>query len=177
MWLFTDETRLPDPRAVVAGLPRGAAGVILRHDRDPARASLGRALARTCRIRRLVLVVAGDARLAARLGAGIHLRAGRWPGLVRPRGIVTSSAHSAADLRRAARAGADLAFLSPAFPTASHPGAPGLGPLRWACLARRIAARQSGMRIAALGGIDGRGIRRLPARLCHAAGAITAFCP
>jgi thiamine-phosphate pyrophosphorylase len=172
LWLFTDRDRLADPRAAVAGLPSGRAGVVLRHDGDPGRVALGRDLAAICRQRRLILVVAGDPRLAAALHAGVHLRGGRPSSLIRCRGAVTSSAHSVTQARLAARAGAALIFLSPAFPTASHAGAPALGPLRWAALARRTGA--SG-RIAALGGIDGASIRRLPANLCHAAGAIGAL--
>jgi thiamine-phosphate pyrophosphorylase len=173
LWLFTDPNRLPDPRPAAAALPRGRAGVVLRHDSNPERAALGKDLARICRDRRLILVVAGDLRLAATLRAGVHLRGGRWPGPYRPRGIVTSSAHSVADLWRAAHAGADLVFLSPAFPTASHPGAPGIGPMRWGAMARRVP----GLRLAALGGVDGTSIRRLPHQACHAAGAIGALAP
>ncbi len=172
LWLFTDIKRLADPRASVAALPRGRAGVVLRHDDDPKRAALGRDLARICRTRRLLLVVAGDARLAARLGAGVHLRGGVRPGHLRLRGFITSSAHSVAELRRAARAGARLAFLSPAFATGSHVGAPVLGQMRWSALARRAPA---GLMVGALGGIDGRSIRRLPARFCRFAGAIGAL--
>ena len=145
---------------------------MLRHDHDPARAALGRDLARICRERRLALVVAGDGRLAAALKAGVHLRGGYWPEPLRSVGTVTSSAHSVRDLKRAQRAGAELIFLSPAFPTASHTGAPGLGPLRWAAIARRGGA---GKGIAALGGVDGRTVRRLPFRLCRAIGAIGAL--
>ncbi len=170
LWLFTDTKRLPDPRAAVARLPKGRAGVVFRHDGHPDRESLGQEVARICRARRLVLVVAGDTRLAARLGAGVHLRGGRWPGPIRVKGFVTSSAHAAADLRRAARSGADLAFLSPAFATASHPGEPCLGLARWSALARCAA-----IPVAALGGIDGGSVRRLPRRLCRGAGAIGAL--
>jgi len=171
LWLFTDSRRLADPRPAVARLPKGLAGVVLRHDAAPDRMALGRDLARICRARRLVLVVAGDARLAAALRAGMHLRGGRWPGSVRPRhGLVTSSAHNQAELRRARRSGADLAFLGPAFATASHPGAPGLGAVRWCGLANR-----AGLRVAALGGIDGASVRRLPPLLCRAVGAIGAL--
>jgi thiamine-phosphate pyrophosphorylase len=145
--------------------------VVLRNDADLGRRALGRDLARICRQRRLMLVVAGDARLAAALKAGIHLRGGRWPGPIRPPGLATSSAHSVAELRRAARAGARLIFLSPAFPTASHAGAPGLGPSRWAAMARR----SPGVRIAALGGVDGASVKRLPAGICAAVGAIGAL--
>ena len=172
LWLFTDDQRLADPRASVARLPRGKAGVVLRHDHDPARALLGRDLARICRQRRLILVVAGDVRLAAALKAGVHLRGGRWPNPIRSRGVVTSSAHAAPDVLRGRRSGAALVFLSPAFPTASHTGAPALGPLRWAAMARRAS---SFCPVAALGGVDGGSVRRLPARFCHAVGAIGAL--
>ena len=170
LWLFTDSRRLPNPRAAVACLPKGIAGVVLRHDDDPRRAILGRDLARICRARRLVLVVAGDVRLAAALRAGVHLRGGRWPSPVRRKGLHTSSAHGAVDLRRARLAGAAVAFLSPLFPTASHPGAPALGATRWTNLAR--AAR---MPVAALGGMTGRTVRHLPPRLCRGVGAIGAL--
>jgi len=170
LWLFTDQRRLPDPRPSVARLPRGLAGVVFRHDDDPNRAGLGRDLARICRARRLVLVVAGDVRLAVALRAGVHLRGGRWPGPVRARGLVTSSAHSLTDLRRAVRAGAHLTFLSPVFATPSHPGAPSLGPARWSA-----QARQSPVAVAALGGVDGMSVRRLPWGLCSGAGAIGAL--
>ena len=177
LWLFTDRRRLADPLAAAARLPRGRAGVVLRDDDDPGRAALGLALARLCRARRLALVVAGDVRLAAALGAGVHLRGGRWPDGARPGPLrrcgrpaprlLTSSAHTPAELRRARRAGAALAFLSPAFPTASHPGGRALGPARWATLARR-----AGLPVAALGGVAGGTVRRLPRGLCRAIGAI-----
>jgi thiamine-phosphate pyrophosphorylase len=167
LWLFTDAVRMADPLAVAARLPRGLCGVVLRHDQAPGRAALGRALARLCRARGLALSVAGDWRLAAALGAGLHLRRGRRPrGAPRWLPVATSSAHGVAELRRARREGA-LAFLSPAFATASHPGVAGLGPCRWGLMARR------GGKAAALGGIDGRSVRRLPG--CAGAGAIAAL--
>ena len=75
--LMTDQDRLGDLQdqllPAVAALP-GDAGVILRH-RDPAaRARLAAALAPVCRARGLVLLIAGDGSLAARVGAaGVHL--------------------------------------------------------------------------------------------------------
>ena len=160
LWLFTDPVRLPDPRAAVAALPRGLCGVVFRHD-DPA---LAQDLARICRARRNALVIAGNWRLAATFKAGEHLRRGHGPARAR---LVTSSAHTAMEVRRARRAGAALIFLSPVFATASHPTAKGLGVVRWAALAR-------GGNVAALGGIDGRSIQRLP-RVCAAIGAIGAL--
>ena len=168
LWLFTDPARMPDLRSAIMALPKGLCGVVFRHDGAPGRAALGQSAARACRARGAALVVAGDGRLAARLGAGIHLRGGRWPGLVRPRrGWRTSSAHGRADMVRARRAGAHAVFLSPVFPTRSHAGAAALGPIRWAAWARGSVAF-------ALGGVTGARAGRLP-RWCAGAGAIDAL--
>ncbi len=170
LWLFTDPARLANPLAAAARLPPGLAGVVLRADGSGDRTALGRRLAALCRRRRLALVVAGDGRLAAALGAGVHLRRGRWPDAVRPgRGLVSASAHDGAELRRAVRAGADLVFLSPFAPTASHPGARALGPCRWAALARSVRVPVLG-----LGGVNGQTARSLPG-CCAGAGAIGAL--
>jgi thiamine-phosphate pyrophosphorylase len=59
-----------------------------------------------------------------------------------------------------------LVFLSPVFATASHQGVAGLGPWRWGAM-----ARAAGVAVAALGGIDGHSVRRLP-RAVKAVGAI-----
>jgi thiamine-phosphate pyrophosphorylase len=169
LWFFTDAARLPDPLPVIRHLPRGLCGIVLRHDTAPNRLALGREIAAICRARRLVLVVAGDARLAARLHAGLHLRGGRR-GLLQSKGTITASVHNVTELARALRAGAKLLFISPAYVTKSHAGAPVLGALGW----RRHARRAGRAKSAALGGITGRTIRRLgPA--CVAAGAIEAF--
>jgi thiamine-phosphate pyrophosphorylase len=127
LWLFTDEVRLPDPSDAVARLPRGLCGVVLRHDGVADRAALARRLARLCRARRNLLVVAGDWRLAVALRAGVHLRGGRRQPMSRCL-VNTASAHGVAELVAARRAGVALVFLSPAFATLSHPGAAGLAP-------------------------------------------------
>jgi len=170
LWLFTDWARLPAPVAAVRRLPPRLGGVVLRDDTHPCRAALAREIARVCRARHLALSVAGDWRLAAALHAGLHLRGGRRPPHA-PRHLrtLTSSAHGVPELVRAGRAGAGLVFLSPVFVTASHPGAPALGPVRWAAMARRTGGA------AALGGLDGATARRLDRRACRALGAIGAL--
>ncbi len=170
LWLFTDTARVSDPVAVVRCLPPGVAGVVLRDDDRTDRAELGRRIAALCRSRRIALSVTGDWRLAAALHAGLHLRAGRRPsGAARHLRALTSSAHGPADLIRARRAGAALVFLSPVFATASHSGARALGPAAWGLAARR------GGGAAALGGVDGTTVWRLPRALCRGAGAISAL--
>jgi len=170
LWYFTDSQRAPDPLPSIAGLPRLCAGVVFRHDQAPNRAALAADVAKLCKSRGIALVVSGDTRLAARIGAGVHLRGGRWPDCLRRHGLVTSSAHDVAEIRRARRAGAGVIFISPVFASASHPAARGLGPVRWARL-----ARLAGGAAYALGGITGANIRRLPA--AFGVGAITALSP
>jgi thiamine-phosphate pyrophosphorylase len=167
LWLFSDAARMPDLFAAVARLPRGLGGVVFRHDAAPDRAALALEVARLCRARRLALVVAGDWRLARAVGAGVHWRGGRGQRRGLRRGaLVTSSAHNARELRRAGRLGVDAVFLSPVFPTASHPGAAWLGVVRWALLAH--SARPA---VLALGGVSGATVARLP-RFCAGIGAI-----
>lgn len=166
---MTDVARGGDPVAAASRLPPsrvrgcgpGWAAVVLRHDGVAGRERLAAVLARLCRSRGLRLVVARDVRLAARLGAGLHLADGMpRPLCWRPRrgALLTIAAHGARALRRAKALGADLALLSPLFPTPSHPGAAALGPVRFAALARR-----AGLPVAALGGIAG-GWRAVAAR-------------
>jgi thiamine-phosphate pyrophosphorylase len=161
LWLFTDAVRLPDPLPAIARLPRGC-GVVFRHDGVPGRAALAAAAARLCRQRGILMTVASDPRLAAAVGAGLHLRGGRaarpWRrGWLRPGQPVTSSAHDAPDLVRARRAGASAAFVSPLFATLSHPGARPLGPVRWAALTKLARGP-----VLALGGVSGATVRRVP---------------
>ncbi len=174
LWLVTDAVRMPDPLAAAARLPRGA-GVLARGLAPQMLA----ALARLARCRGLVLLVGGDGRAALRHHAGLHVpergAAGLLPFLAALRrgagfARLTLAAHGQAAAARARRLRPGLVFASPAFATASHPGAPGLGPLRWALLARRM-----GLPAVALGGVSGRNAARLPRRWLRGLAAIGAF--
>ncbi len=161
LWFMTDATRVADPVAAAGALPRGA-GVILRDYEAPGRADLARRLVRLARQRGLVFLVAGDVSLAAAVGAdGVHLPQWLIPraGMIRrrhPRWLLTAAAHDRKALRRAASAGAHAAFVSPVFATASHPGAPHLGPAVLSALVRGCE-----MPVYALGGVDADSVRRL----------------
>lgn len=158
-FLFTDEQRLADPLAVLHQLAPGD-GVVLRHYglAPAARAALARRLRAETRRRGLWLLLAGDGALAWRLGAdGLHLPQGLLVrSLWRPE---SAAAHGVAAIVAAWRAGAVAVFISPVFPTRSHPGAPALGLLRFAALLR--LARRRGLAVYALGGIDAAAQRRL----------------
>jgi thiamine-phosphate pyrophosphorylase len=146
LWLMTDE-RVSDAALLAAAtrLPKGASGIVFRHyrTRPATRRTLFERLRVVARRRRLVLVLAGDARQAAAWRAdGVHgdLRRVARP-LLRSRAVHDSREAVAAR-------GAELCFLSPLFPTRSHPGAASLGRARFAALARQVDAP-----VMAMGGV------------------------
>jgi thiamine-phosphate pyrophosphorylase len=175
--LMTDEARLPDPLAAARALPKGAA-IVLRHRDGKARAELAAALVRIARARGLMLLIAGDADLAARLGAhGLHLpeakmhEAAHWRAL-RPHWRITVAAHSAQTLARARSLGADAALLASIFPTRSHVGRGVLGAIRF-----RLMARAASCPVYALGGVNAETVRRLHGAPLAGIAAIEALLP
>ncbi len=154
--LMTDDDRLRDPRAAARALPKGSM-VIVRSRNAATRAAHAEALMKLARLKGLIVLVAADAALAARVGAdGVHLpeaAAGELAHLrVRDPGwFITLAAHSQGALAKAALAGADAVLLSPVFATKSHPDRAALTPIR----ANRIAAAFR-VPVYALGGIDAR---------------------
>jgi thiamine-phosphate pyrophosphorylase len=155
LWLMTDERADTGLEDALARLPRGA-GIVFRHHATERAARRARfeAVRRIARARGLLLILAGNPRDA------IGWRADGWHGRGRLRFpghlLRTAPAHDSRELAAAHRAGADIAFLSPVFPTRSHPGARTLGPIGFG----RIA-QGSGMRVIALGGLSARRSRRL----------------
>lgn len=161
LWLMTDprlDDRLWD---ALERLPRGS-GVIFRHYALPLaeRRALFAEILKVARRRGLVLVRAGDAAMRGEMGT--HGRRGR--------GLLTWPAHSRREAMEAIRAGADALFVSPAFPTRSHPGAPALGPTRFGILVRGL-----NVPVIALGGMDRRKARRLRPFGIHGWAAIDAW--
>jgi len=142
--LMTDDERLPDPVPAAKALPRGSLIVLRARDRVR-RAELASAL----RTLPHLLLIANDAALAARIGAdGVHFSEANARGAARIRAehsgwLITAAAHG-----RPADGPFDALFLSPIFPTPSHPGGATLGPARANAL-----ASQSRTPIYALGGI------------------------
>lgn len=157
-WLFTDErlggADAEDPiwRSLSA-LPRGA-GIVVRHySLDPAaRTALLTRIARFARRRGLV-VVGSRIRNAP---DGIHRPAHAPTRRPAAGKLVTASAHSRPEALAAFQAGAHLIFLSPVFPTRSHPGAPAMGPVRFGLAARGLPGP-----VVALGGMTPTRFRRL----------------
>jgi thiamine-phosphate pyrophosphorylase len=103
---------------------------------------------------------------------GVHWPEALVPKIKRPgaKGLITAAAHSSPALIRAAKAGVDLALVSPVFATASHPGAKYLGIMGF----RRLA-RGAPMAVAALGGVNAQNARQLVHPRPAALAAIGAF--
>lgn len=157
-WLITDERLGEELWRALRRLPRGS-GVVVRHYRStPAeRRALARRIARAVGPETLVL------------GAGISGRDGGH-NRVRRAGLTSRSVHDAREVRAAIRERADVVFVSPVYPTASHPGAATLGPRGLLRLARLLP-----MPVIALGGMDARRYAPLRRRGIHGWAAIDAW--
>ena len=161
LWLFSDERARTGLAALAALLPPGS-GIIFRHEglASGRRWRLLRRLMRTARARGLVVLLAGSPDIARRWGAeGVHLRqrdADRAPRARRLGLLVTMPVHDVAEARRARRSGPDAVFISPLYPTRSHPKGSALGRAAWLRL-----ARQSATAPIALGGMTEARARRM----------------
>lgn len=169
IWLMTDPRLGVDLLPAIRGLPFGS-GVVFRHYQmgPDERLRLFRKVRRICRQRGHRLILAGPEGDALRWRAdGFHFRAGpsRTP-LMR-----SAPVHNYRELREASRNRAGLIFISPLFPTESHPDGKALGRLTFNAL-----AKQKGAALAiALGGMTHQCGRTLNPRLIHGWAAIDTF--
>lgn len=90
----------------------------------------------------------------------------------RPWAFLTASAHSLRAVVHAASCGADAVFLSPVFPTESHPGRWAITPIRV-----RIMAKLANVPLYAMGGIDGTNVKRLAGARLAGIAAVAALAP
>lgn len=152
----TDPARTPDPGPIAARLPAGA-GVVYRPFGAPDALSRAQALRSIATRHGLVLLIGGDAALAAACDAdGVHLpeRAiADAPGLqaAHPAWIITAAAHSLAAARRAGAAGCDAVLVSPVFASRSPSAGPAMGVEAFTALVRAAP-----LPVYALGGVNAR---------------------
>ncbi|MDJ0978257.1 MAG: thiamine phosphate synthase [Erythrobacter sp.] len=148
LWLLSDGRNDDKLETALAAMPRGNA-FVFRHYHLAAGERRKRfdELAEIARSRDHLTVLSGDAEQGIEWGAdGIYgppTNLGKREGLMR-----FATAHSAREVLLANRNGADALFLSPVFPTRSHPGGACLG----VSLFRELAAR-SQIPVIALGGM------------------------
>ncbi|MFO1238723.1 MAG: thiamine phosphate synthase [Sphingomonadaceae bacterium] len=154
LWLMTDERMGEALWPALMALPKGA-GVIFRHYSlaRAERLDLFRKIRVIARARRLTLLAGGP--------GGAHGR---------HFGAVTAPVHSLRERIAAERNGAKLIFVSPVFPTASHPGARALGRNRFGLL-----IRGSRVPVIALGGMTRKRARSLSDFRIHGWAAISSL--
>jgi thiamine-phosphate pyrophosphorylase len=171
LYFFTDPERTPDPVVIARTLPAETA-VVYRHYGAAERRAVARKLATICNSRRLVLLIAADPELAARVdAAGVHWPESKLPQARHARfALETVSAHSREAVARANAWGANACILGPVFETRSDSGNAPLGLFR----ASQIAC-DSTIPVIALGGIAPGNARRLSGRGFAGFAAIDAF--
>ena len=146
-WLMTDERMGERLWEAIDRLPIKHAGIVFRHYRTPPeqRAALAGRIADICHRRTLALAVAADADLARSLEAELVHNPTEVPADL----PFSRSVHSIEDAEAAGADGAALVFVSPVYPTSSHPGRKALH----RPLALRIA-KAAGAPAIALGGMN-----------------------
>ena len=157
-WLMTDARLGEMLWTILARMPTES-GVVLRD------LAIGEAVARICSERGLILAVSRDVAAATRLGAALVHNPASATALPFSRSV-----HDEAEARQAKADGAALVFVSPVYPTRSHPGGPTLGENE----AARIATI-SGVTAIALGGMDQAKFDTLCARNFHGWAGIDAW--
>ena len=153
-WLMTDERMGERLWEAIDRLPIKHAGIVFRHYRSPpdVRAALAGRIADICRRRGLTLAIAADSDLARSLSADLVHNP-----IEVPTGLPFSRAVHSIDEAAVAKAdGAALVFVSPIYPTSSHPGRRPL----YRPLASRIA-KAGGAPAIALGGMNALKFARL----------------
>lgn len=171
LYFFTDPARTPDPAKIAEHLPEGAA-VVFRHFGKRDRVSLARRLARVCAARRLLLLIAADPQLAQHVGAdGVH-----WPEKLMPARrlpgarLQIAATHSRQAMLRAATGQFDACVLAPVFESRSPSATRSLGIVRAGTM-----ARQAGLPVIALGGVNAETARQLTGRGFAGLAAVDAF--
>lgn len=148
VWLLSDARNDDGLEAALAELPRGSGFVFRHYHLGPeARAARLRGLAQAARGHGHLVILSGEERQARQWGAdGVY---GPPQRIATARGLrKLATAHDGDGLVAARRAGADGVFLSPVFPTRSHPGARPLGIHGF-----HVLAQQSPVPVIALGGM------------------------
>ena len=157
LWLLSDARNDAVLEDRLRALPPGS-GFVYRHYHLAPEERISRfmALRRIARARGHLLILADSTLTAREWGADGVYGAARALYPTRSDMVSVATAHDMTEIAQANRARADAVMLSPVFPTASHPGAPTLGPARF-----RQIARNARMPVIALGGMNDRTALRL----------------
>ncbi|QZD91063.1 thiamine phosphate synthase [Qipengyuania aurantiaca] len=141
LWLLSDARNDAGLEVALHDLPQGS-GFVFRHYHLPeaARRERFEALAARARSCGHVVILSGPGDWGV---DGHYGRPACWGA-----GLKLATAHNGDEIEAALATGADGIFLSPVFPTRSHPGAATLGVMGF-----RVLAQQSPVPVIALGGM------------------------
>ena len=159
LWLLSDARNDARLAEALATMPDGS-GFVFRHYHlgSEERRSRWEMLRSIVRSKKHLMMLSGDADTGVKWAAdGIYGppgKLGECPGLLR-----LATAHGAREIHLANRTGADALFLSPVFPTRSHPDGRALG----GALFHELAARST-IPVIALGGMTAARARALGVR-------------
>lgn len=145
LWLLSDARNDAALERALAALPVGS-GFVFRHYHlaPAARRARFATLAQCARSHGHLAILAGPER-----GWGEDGAYGPVAVVAAAEGLRLGTAHSGDELQQANRAGVDGVFLSPVFPTRSHPGAQVLGVQGF-----QVLAQQALVPVIALGGMN-----------------------
>jgi thiamine-phosphate pyrophosphorylase len=166
IWLMTDE-RIVDLDGAIMRLPRGS-GIVFRHyslEPEARRTLFNRVRALARRYRHVVLLADTPLRARAWGADGAHNRSA-----LQSQGLRSAAVHDVREHGVAIRARADLIFVSPVFPTQSHPESRPLGRIRLALVAGKHRSRTI-----ALGGMNTTRAKSLSSLKIHGWAAIDAL--
>ncbi|WP_379553419.1 thiamine phosphate synthase [Qipengyuania sp. DGS5-3] len=149
LWLLSDARNDAELERVLIELPQGSAFVFRHYHLEAgARRARFNALCGLAQAYGHVVILSDNAGTAQKWGAdGVYGEAER----LGPQGALLrlATAHNSEELQAAEQAGVDGIFLSPVFPTRSHPGGETLGPLGF-----HVLAQQTSLPVIALGGMN-----------------------
>lgn len=156
LWLLSDARNDARLETALARLPARSGFVFRHYHLEPAeRQARFAALAEIAREWRHSVLLSGTSNQAREWGAdGVY---GAPAGLGGAGSLLRlATAHGGAEIQAAAAASADAVFLSPVFPTRSHPDARALGVHGF-----HVLAQQSPLPVIALGGMNAERARQL----------------
>jgi thiamine-phosphate pyrophosphorylase len=159
LWLLSDQRNDAELESALARLPRGS-GFVFRHyhlGESERQARFGELAALARRFDHCVILSGCEWDQAREWGSdGLYAALSAISGKPPPGLLRLATAHDAVEIAMANRSGADSIFLSPVFPTRSHPGAKALGRDEF----HRLAAT-SKVPVIALGGMNAERAREL----------------
>lgn len=160
IFFVTDAKRTPNPITIAKTLSPGT-GILYRHFGQEKRFDEGLSLKKIAKERKLTLIISHDPKLSELIQPdGEHWPKHMLSGFKHSKAnmrFITSSAHTFSQIRKAENLGLNACFVSSIFPSQSPSAPKPMGSLRF-----RILAKNSKIKLFALGGVTHKNSDRIP---------------